>query len=487
MVKVKTYLNYINGEFVKSSSGKTISCINPANQEVVGYVQQSNENDIENAIQVADTAFHNTNWRYNSALRCSTLMQYANLVENKKEELAQLLTMNNGKTIGEAHAEINGCIDGIRYYAGLSRNVFGKSVVPSEDSLGVLVREPVGVVGIISPWNWPAWLMIRGMLPALAAGNAIVVKPATLTAAISMELIEILSEVKDIPKGIINVVTGPGRSVGDAMVRSKHVDIINFTGDESTGVAISEAAAKTIKKLSLELGGKSPNVVFEDADLSKAVPGAIWAFLFTSGQLCMAGTRLVVQDTIYDEFLRTLKEEIEKLKVGNGLDASNHIGPVVSQTQLDTVMEYINIGKKEGKVITGGYRLTGKEFDNGFFVAPTVIAELDDNSRLVQEEIFGPVLVVQKFHTEEEAIKIANGTKFGLAGAVWTKDVNRAVRVAREIKAGTVWVNTYNKFYTEAEFGGYKASGIGRTHGEEALLECTEIKHINFDIKPTYF
>lgn len=483
----KTYLNYIDGQWVKSCTGKTFSCINPANGEIVGYTQQSNEKDMQSAIEAANNAFNNTNWRFNAGLRNKVLMEYARLVANKKEVLAQLLTMNNGKTIIEARAEIDGCIDGIQYYAGLARNVFGRSVTPSEDSLGVLSREPIGVIGVISPWNWPAWLMIRGMVPALAAGNAVVVKPASLTSAISMEMIEILSEVKDLPKGIVNVVTGPGQTIGELLAKSDAVGMINFTGDVSTGVKISESAAESIKKVSLELGGKSPNVIFGDADLNKAIPGAIWGFLYTSGQLCMAGTRLVVQDTIYDEVLIRLKEEIESLKVGNGLDESCHIGPVVSQSQLDRVMGYIELGKKEGKLITGGYRLTGANFDKGFFIAPTVFAELEHNSRLVQEEIFGPVLVVQKFHTEEEAIKIANGTRYGLAAAVWTTDVNRAVRVAREIKAGTVWINTYNKFYTEAEFGGYKASGIGRTHGVEALLECTEIKHINFDIKPTYF
>ncbi len=482
---MKTYLNYINGELVAASTGKTMSCINPANGDVIAYAQESDASDMEKAIAVANEAFHATNWRYNSALRSTALMQYANLVEARKDELAELLTLNNGKTIGESHAEIGSCIDGLRYYSGLARNVFGKSVVPSEDSLAVLVREPIGVIGVISPFNWPAWLMIRGMVPALAAGNAVVVKPASVTAAISMALIEILTQVDGIPKGIVNVVTGPGGSVGETLVSHPDVGLINFTGDERTGINISESSAKTLKKLSLELGGKSPNVVFDDADLSKAVPGAIWAFLFTSGQLCMAGTRLIVQDTIHDEFVGLLKAEIEKLKVGNGMDPGTHIGPLISKPQLDKVLKYISIGKAEGTVVTGGGQPAGLE--KGFYVAPTVITGLKEDSALVQEEIFGPVLVVQKFSTEEEAIRLANGTRFGLAGAVWTLDVNRAVRVAREIKAGTVWVNTFNKFYTEVEFGGYKASGIGRTHGEEAMLECTEIKHINFDIKPTYF
>lgn len=487
MLKEKVYLNYINGKWEQSETGKTFTCINPANQEIVGYAQLSSENDMQKAIDSACRAFQNTDWKTNPRLRCRVLMQFAELLSGEKEKLAHLLTINNGKTISESRAEIESCIDGFQYYAGLTRNMFGRSINPSQDSLAIICREPAGIVGVISPWNWPAWLMVRGMAPALAAGNAVIAKPASFTAVICMKVIEILSQAKDLPKGILNVVTGSGPVVGELLAKSENVDIIDFTGDGATGERISIDAAKSIKKLSLELGGKSPNVIFDDADLEKVIPGAIWGFLFTSGQLCMAGTRLVVQDTVYDEVLKRLKEELEKLKIGSGLEESCQVGPLVSKSQLDRVMDYIEIGKKEGKLLTGGCRLSGTNYDKGFFVAPTVFTDLPNNSRLIQEEIFGPVLVVQKFHTEDEALEIANGTKYGLAGAVWTNNVNRAIRVARKIKAGTVWVNAYNKFYTEAEFGGFKKSGIGRTHGVEALLEFTELKHINFDIKPTFF
>jgi len=487
MTSVKTYLNYINGEWVESSTGKTSDIINPANQQVIAIVQKSNEKDMNNAIDAAERAFNSTNWRLNPGLRSKVLYEYARLLSEKQEDLARLLTLDNGKTINEARGEIAGCIDGFQYYAGLARNIFGRAVNLSEDSFGALYREAIGVVGIIVPWNWPAWLMVRGMAPALAAGNAVVVKPASFTAAINMEIMQILAEVKDVPNGIVNMVTGPGQVIGDVMSQSEKIDMISFTGDTSTAERITELSAKTVKKLSLELGGKSPNVLFEDADLNKAIPGALCAVFTTSGELCMAGTRLIVQDTIYDEVVKRMKAETEKLKVGNGLDESNYMGPLVSKSQLETVMKYIELGKKEGKLLTGGYRITGKGYDEGFFVAPTIFTDLDENSKVVQEEIFGPVLVIQKFHTEAEAIRIANNSKYGLAGAVWTKDVNRAVRVAREIKAGTVWVNTYNRFYTETEFGGFKASGIGRAHGIDSLYEFTELKHINFDIKPTYF
>jgi betaine-aldehyde dehydrogenase len=365
--------------------------------------------------------------------------------------------------------------------------VYGRSASLSEDSYGIISREAIGVVGIIVPWNWPASLMIRDMAPALAAGNAVIVKPASYTPAICAEFIEILSQVESIPKGIVNFVSGSGATVGEVLAESKDVDMIAFTGDGSTGARIAQVAAPSHKKLSMELGGKSPNVIFEDANLSKAIPAATWAFLVTSGQFCMAGTRLIVQDTIYDSVCNALKTEIESLKVGCGMDEGSDLGPLVAESQLNKVMEYIEIGKKEGKVLTGGYRLTGAEYDKGWFIAPTVFTDLPSDSRLVQEEVFGPVLVVQKFHTEAEALALANGTEYGLAGAVWTTDVNRAMRVARKIKAGTVWINAYSKFYAETEFGGFKSSGNGRAMGVQALHEYTELKHINFDLKPTFW
>lgn len=484
MTTPKTYLNFINGEWVQSGTGKTFAVINPANQQIVAHVQQSAEEDMQNAIAAADQAFSSTDWRKNSGRRAKALLAFAGLLAERKEALARLYTMNNGKTINEARGELDSCVDILQYTAGLARNVFGRFVEPAENAFSVIAREPVGVVGIITPWNWPVQLMLREMVPALAAGNAVVIKPASITAAISMEVIGALAEIAEIPKGIVNVVTGPGQLIGEVIAKSEKVNMISFTGDSGTGQRIAELAARSVKKVVLELGGKSPNVLFADADLDKAIPAALKAVFLTSGQVCMAGTRLVVEESIFDEVVGRMKAETEKLKIGNGLDESCNLGPLVSKSQLDLVMGYIETGKKEGKVVTGGYRLIGQGYDEGFFVAPTIFTELDNNSRLVQEEIFGPVLVVQKFRTEAEAVEIANGTRFGLAAAIWTKDVNRAIRVAKEVKAGTVWVNTYFKLYNQTEFGGCKSSGIGRTRGIEGLLEFTEIKHINFDVNP---
>lgn len=487
MAEVKTYLNYINGKWAPTSSGKTYSTTNPANQEVVATLQKSNEKDMQDAITAARNAFEKSiDWRKSPGVRSEILFKYAQLLIEHHEELAQLLCAENGKSIGEARASMWGCVDGCKYYAGIARNLKGETFIPAKDTFCFITREAIGVVGIIVPWNWPAWLMIRAMAPALAAGNAIIIKPATITSAIAARMLELFSEIKDVPAGIVNFVTGPGGVIGDYLAGNEEVDMIAFTGGTDTGQRIATMGSGNIKKLSLELGGKSPNVVFDDADLNKAIPGAVCAFTVTSGELCMAGTRLIVQDTIFDEVVKKMKAAVEKINVCKGSDEACQMGPVISEDQFNKVMEYIEIGKKEGTLVTGGSRLTGPGYDKGFFIPPTIFANLPNSSRVVKEEIFGPVLVIQKFHTEEEAIKIANDTKFGLAGAVWTNDVNRAFRVAAEIKAGTVWVNSYNQFLTECEFGGYKESGNGRTHGVEGLNEYTELKTITVNIKKDF-
>jgi betaine-aldehyde dehydrogenase len=454
----------------------------PATGEYIAKAQLSTIDDIRMAALAARTAFEQTAWSRDGALRAKVLLVMADLIRKNKEDLAHLYSRNNGKTIREARLELTGCADIFSYTAGMARNIFGRFIEPAPNSLSCIIREPMGVVGIISPWNWPIQLMVREMVPALAAGNSVVLKPASQTAAISMKFCSLLHQTEELPKGIINAVTGSGAEIGDALCVDPDVRMISFTGSSEVGARIARLATAKFKKVVLELGGKSPNILFADCDVEKACTAAIPAAFMTSGQLCMAGTRLLVQEAIFDQVVTIMKEKTEDLKIGIGIDESTDLGPLISCRQLESTLAYIEIGKKEGRLVTGGKRLTGGFYDKGFFVQPTIFTDLPRNSRLVQEEIFGPVLVVQKFKNEAEAISVANDSPYGLVAAVWTKDVQRALRMARAIEAGTVWINTYFKLYHQTEFGGFKDSGIGRTRGIDGIYEFTETKHVNFDI-----
>ena len=476
------YLNSIGGKMVPSVSGETYPMHDPATGELVGSAQLSVAADMQQAVSVAKEAWARSAWRHDSALRGRCLLEAARLLIENRETLAELYTKNHGKPLSEALYELTTCADAFTYTAGAARSLFGRSIDPVPNSLSLMVRESMGVVGILTPWNWPIQLMVREMVPALAAGNAVVIKPASLTAAISMKVVELLCSIKELPPGIINAVTGPGPVLGEVICTSPDIRAVSFTGNGRTGAEVSQMAAPTFKKVLLELGGKSPNIIFDDADMEKAINVSTTAAFTTSGQLCMAGTRLLVQDSIYDEVVCCMKESIEDLTVGNGLVDGTRLGPLISEKQMNMVLEYIELGKKEGTCVTGGHRLTGPDYDKGFFVAPTMFTDLPVQSRLVQEEIFGPVLVVQKFSTEAEALALANGTVFGLAGAVWTKNINRALRLAKGIEAGTVWINDYFKLFHQTEFGGYKASGLGRTRGIDGILEFTELKHISISL-----
>ncbi|UOF92634.1 aldehyde dehydrogenase family protein [Fodinisporobacter ferrooxydans] len=482
-LQVPVYRNYIGGQWVDSSSKEQLESRNPATGEFISYAQKSTVQDVEAAIDSVYDAFQQSDWGYNPKRRYEALLGLAHKMEENLEHLARVLTMEQGKTIRESRMEIAGSIDTLKYFAGAARTVFGRSMQLEPNNFGIIVKEPIGVVGIISPWNWPALLMVRELAPALAAGNGVIVKPASLTPAISVEIFKLIAAVPEFAKGIVSIVTGPGRSIGAAMGKSKKIDMISFTGDTSTGKSIIELSTSNIKKLALELGGKSPNVVFADANLDKAVPLIGRSIFISAGQICMAGSRVLVHESIKDEVVSRLKAYAEHLNVGNGIHETSDMGPVISQSQLDLISEYCEIGRKEGTIITGGYRLTGEEFDKGFFFAPTIIDHLAANCRVVQEEIFGPVLAVQTFANDEEAIALANGTDFGLSAGVWTADLNRAMRMSKEIKAGTVWINTYNKNFPEAEFGGYKQSGLGRTRGVDGLMEYCETKHIHLELE----
>lgn len=480
--KPAVYYNYVGGEWTESATGGRLESRNPATGELIGYAQKSAESDIVQSIDSVYETFQKSDWGINPKRRYDALLGLAQQIEHHMEHLARILTMEQGKTIRESRMELAGCVDTLKYFAGAARTVFGRSIQLEPANFGIIAKEPIGVVGIISPWNWPALLMVRELAPALAAGNGVIVKPASLTPVISVEIFKLIDQVPQFPKGIVSIVTGPGQSIGAAMGTSNKIDMISFTGDTSTGKTIMELAASNIKKLALELGGKSPNVVFEDANLDKAIPLIGRSIFISAGQICMAGSRLLVHESIKEEVVSRLKDYAENLQVGNGILEATDMGPLVSQHQLDLVAEYSEIGRREGNIVTGGYRLTGGDYDKGYFFAPTIIDDLAPGCRVVREEIFGPVLAVQSFSSDEEALTAANDTDFGLSAGIWTSSLNRAMKMSQGIKAGTVWINTYNKNFPEAEFGGYKQSGLGRTRGVDGLMEYCETKHIHFEM-----
>lgn len=467
------------------ASGDAFESTDPATGEVVAALASSMPADVDAAVAAGKRALETTDWAASGERRAHVLYGFAQALRAEEDLLAELLTREQGKTIHEAQIEIRGSAKMTEYYAGLARLVYGRSTVLGAEVTGVVLREPVGVVAVITPWNWPLVLLVRSLAPALAAGNATVVKPASLTPAITVEALALLAGQPDLPAGVLTCVLGSGGVVGEALVGHDGVDMIAFTGETETGVRVMKRAAEGLRKVALELGGKAPNVVFADAKLDKALAGAENAIFTTCGQICTAGSRLLVEDAVYDEFVERLAENTNALRVGDGLDPTSQLGPVASWSQRDKVLEYVAHGRREGTLVAGGTVLEGDPYEAGCFVSPAIFADLPADSRLIRDEIFGPVLTVQRFTDEGEAVALANDTEYGLAAGLWTQNLDRAWRVARAIRAGTVWINTYHHFYDEAEVGGFKRSGIGRQQGLEGLYEFTETKHLNFDGKDT--
>jgi betaine-aldehyde dehydrogenase len=477
------YRNYIGGQWREAKSRDLLEMRNPANGEIVARAQRSTAEDVQAAVAAARQAFESADWRDNADLRTQALFKLVEAIRGNVDKLAQLLTLEGGKPLSVAKGEAARCAVTTEYFAGLTRWIFGRSHLPSSDTLSILLREPVGVVGIIVPWNMPLALLIRALAPALAAGNAVVIKPASYTSASAAEFVKLFDQIPDFPKGIVNLVTGPGDPVGAELARHEDVDMISFTGDTSTGKEIMRLAATNLKKISLELGGKSPSVVFADASFDRAVKGAINAASFYhAGQICIAGTRVLVEDSIHDQFVERAREIVAKLKVGPGMEKGVEVGPVISEGQLQRVLGYVETGKKEAKLVVGGQRLRDGDFAKGYFVAPTIFDEVSPEATIAREEIFGPVMSVLRFKDVNEAVHIANNTVFGLVAAVWTRDINKAMTLEKKIRAGTVWVNTFGRLYQSTEMGGFKQSGLGRQYGLEGLLEYTELKHINIKL-----
>jgi betaine-aldehyde dehydrogenase len=467
------------------ASGVYADSYDPATTELVARVRESTLADVDEAVTRAKGVNANRReWGQDAHRRARVLQRLADSLRQSEDRLAELLTREEGKTIAESRTEVNKAADLFGFYAGLARSVDGRALNLNSDARGMVTREPMGVVAIVVPWNSPLILLARALGPALAAGNTCIVKPASLTPAITASALAPLAADPEMPSGTVTCVIGPGSTVGAALAEHAGVDMVSFTGSTDTGIEIMKRAADSLKKVCLELGGKSPNVVFADADLEKAVAGAQAAIFSSSGQSCTAGSRLLVQEEIYDHFVSELVASARALKVGDGLDPTTDLGPLVSRTQRDAVSAYIDLGGDEGTILLGEDSDPAPDLP-GWFVPPTIVADLPADSRLIREEIFGPVLTVQSFSDESDAVALANDTEYGLAAAVWTQNLDRAFRVGGSIEAGTVWVNTYHRYFPEAEGGGFKRSGIGRQQGLEGLHEYTQTRHLNFDTSQT--
>ncbi|MFE4811530.1 aldehyde dehydrogenase family protein [Peribacillus simplex] len=466
----------INGELVEAASGKTFETLDPSNGKVLAVVSEAGPEDVDKAVKAARKAFDNGPWKKMSASERSRLIyKLADLMEEHKEALAQLDTLDNGKPIGETtNADVPLAIDHFRYYAGWTTKIVGQTIPVAGNYFNYTRHEAVGVVGQIIPWNFPLLMAAWKLGAALATGCTIVLKPAEQTPLSALYLGQLALEA-GFPPGVLNVIPGFGETAGSPLVDHPDVDKIAFTGSTSVGKMIMRQASGTVKKISLELGGKSPNIILPDADMSKAIPGALMGIMFNQGQVCCAGSRLYIQKKSYDNVVADLVSHAKNIKQGAGLDPSTQIGPLVSSEQLERVGSYIEKGKSEGaEVVTGGKYGQGE----GYFVAPTIFAGVEDEMTIAKEEIFGPVVAAMPFDDLDDVINRANNSEYGLAAGLWTQDVKKAHYVANELKAGTVWVNCYNAFDAASPFGGYKQSGIGREMGSYALENYTEVKSV---------
>ncbi len=470
----------IDGKWVEAASGKKFETINPATGQVLARVAEGDKEDIDRAVRAARRAFDDGKWaRMNPTERQRLLLRIADLIEANGDELAQLETLDNGKPFTESrHVDIPASAETFRYYAGWVNKIYGETNPSDAAFFNFTLREPVGVCGQIIPWNFPLLMCAWKLAPALACGNTSVLKPAEQTPLTALRLGELLLEA-GVPAGVVNIVPGFGPTAGGALVRHPMVDKIAFTGSTEVGKEIHRETASTLKRVSLELGGKSPNIVFSDADPEAAVQGALLGVFFCAGQVCCAGTRLFVEQKIHDQFADKLAKTAADMKQGPGLDPETRIGPLVSQEQLERVTGYLEVGKKEGaKALIGGERNTGKGLEKGYFVKPTIFTGVRNDMKIAREEIFGPVVSVIPFKDENDAVLQGNDTAYGLAAGVWTRDVSKAHRVARALRAGTVWVNCYNVFDASAPFGGYKESGYGRELGRYAVDLYTQVKSV---------
>jgi acyl-CoA reductase-like NAD-dependent aldehyde dehydrogenase len=472
----------IGGEQVHAADGQTFDAINPATGEVLATVPLGGPEDVDRAVKAAQAAFEGAWSTWSASKRGRTLQKYANLVKEHLEELAQLESRNVGKPISNARGEALAVSLVFEYYAGAANKVFGETIPVSRPGLDFTLREPIGVVGLIVPWNFPMNMASWKLGPALAAGNTCILKPASYTPLTALRLGELALEA-GFPPGVVNVITGPGGSAGAALAGHAGVGKIAFTGETATGQEIMRQASNNVKKISLELGGKSPNIVFADADLERFAAEAPYAVFDNAGQDCCARSRIFVQQAVHDRVVELFAEATRRFVVGDPGDDKTEMGSLVSERQRERVADYIAVGRDEGaELVYGGEPPTGDAFDKGAYLMPTIFDGATTEMRIVREEIFGPVVAIIPFKDEADAIRLANDTPYGLSGSIWSRDIGCALRVARGVKAGVLSVNSNNSIHTEAPFGGYKMSGIGRELGMHAIDLYTEVKNVFVDL-----
>ncbi len=480
----EAFLQYVDGRFVPARSGRTFDVLDPSTEAVIATVPDSGEADVEAAVAAARRAFDVGPWgRTTAQERGRVLFRLAEKVRANAAMLAELESRNNGKPIVESEYDVADVATCLEYYGGLATKVSGGTNPVPDNALSLTLKEPVGVAGQIVPWNYPLLMAAWKLAPALAAGCTCVLKTAEQTPLTALVFARWLADC-GVPPGAVNILTGLGESCGAPLVRQPGVDKIAFTGSAAVGKLIVKSAADTLKRVTLELGGKSPNVFFEDADFEAAIDGALFGIFFNQGEICSAGSRILVQRSIYPRFLEAMVEKARRIKLGAPLDRDTKMGPLVSKEQYDRVMGYLALGKQEARVALGGGRAPG--FDRGYWVQPTIFHGCDNSARIAREEIFGPVAVVLPFEDEADALRIANDTPYGLAAAVWTRDLFRGLRVVKALRAGVVWVNHMQPTFVEAPWGGYKQSGFGRELGPWGMEDYLETKqvHINLNEAP---
>ncbi len=480
---MKNYQMYIDGKFREAEGKALLESIDPATEEKIASFPKASINDLDDAVRASRRAYDEGEWpRMSLPERAPYLTRIAHLIREAAYEIAKIETRDTGKTSKQTtFIDVPVAANAFEYFAGAAGEVKGETLSIPAPAMSYTLRESVGVVGAITPWNYPFLMAAWKIASSIILGNTVVFKPSKEASLSCLELAKIL-EKAELPAGVVNIVTGEGSLLGEHLAAHKAVDMISFTGSTDVGRSVMRAAATNLKKISLELGGKSPNIVLADADLETAANGSLCAIFMNQGQMCVAGSRLIVEEKIYDSFLDMLITKTKKLKIGPPEDPASDIGPLISDRQRQRVLDYIAIGKKEAKLVAGGG--VPKDHARGYFVEPTIFSNVKNDMRIAREEIFGPVLSVLKVKDADEALRVANDTDYGLAAMVWTKDIAQATTIARALRVGTVWVNTFGGFYNEAPFGGYKQSGIGRELGREGLLEYTQVKHVNIDLTP---